>query len=75
MQPRQLKTRWYADYFETTADIRAEVTRSSFETAGDWPGTIAAMVVRSLRSKLCLSPSPTGFETASIGHCAAIERF
>jgi prepilin-type N-terminal cleavage/methylation domain-containing protein len=41
------------------------MTRSSFKTAGDWPGTIAAMVVRSLRSKLCLSPSPTGFETAS----------
>ena len=25
-------------------------------TVGDWPGTIAAMVVRSLRSKMCLSP-------------------
>jgi hypothetical protein len=25
-------------------------------TIGDWPGTIAAMVVRSLRSKMCLSP-------------------
>jgi hypothetical protein len=28
-----------------------------FGTVGDWPGTIAAMVVRSLRSKMCLSPS------------------
>jgi hypothetical protein len=26
------------------------------KTVGDWPGTIAAMVVRSLRSKMCLSP-------------------
>jgi hypothetical protein len=28
--------------------------QSSFKTAGDWPGTIAAMVVRSPRSKMCL---------------------
>ncbi len=26
-------------------------------TIGDWPGMFVAMVVRSLRSKMCLSPS------------------
>jgi hypothetical protein len=35
-----------------------EVLELSNKTAGDWPGTIAAIVVRSPRSKLC--PSPFG---------------
>ena len=33
------------------------LTMAITHTTGDWPGTIAAMVVRSLRSKMCLSPS------------------
>jgi tRNA pseudouridine38-40 synthase len=46
--------------FETAGSERPDSIRTVFEltvTRGDWPGTIAAMVVRSPRSKLCLSPS------------------